>query len=618
MPSAAMKLCCACLVALACGVAGGGVRGGRGAPVMGIDLGATYSSVGVWQDGEVHILRNEWGSPLTPSVVGFSSKERLVGERAVYDWGLNPDSTIHNVKRLLGKMAQDPEVQQAQAKALLPFTIAEGQDGKPVVSVMYRDQERLYTPIEVTAMILANLKARAEEYAGQRVTDAVITVPAYFSNAQRQATKDAAGIAGLNVLRILNEPTAAVLAYNALFNATAELAEKNCAAEMPPPHPTAEERKTMREAEAAYEQCLARHTAAVEEDKQAQRRRRAQREAYDAEDFAQRQRRAAQQHAADMNQARHRYQQQLQRQAQQQRYAHPHARYGRRGAADVGVTRQAMQARLDEAEAAWQQEHAQREAAFDAARKAERARWEAALSAQYQTETALPTHCVAPGHTQVEEPQPQQPPQPRGKKHVVVYDIGGGGADASVIQVDQGGLVNVVATAGDMGLGGADLTARMVQHYLRVIWEAYGADLREDRVALSALFTLCEAAKRRLSFELEASIEAHPLPTTVPTASPIVLDSEMTRAEFEALNEPLFAQAMAPIAQALADASLRPADVDEVVLVGGAARMPKVRALVEETFGRSPHTEIHPDEAVTYGATLHAALMAGQSGTARH
>ena len=178
---------------------------------IGIDLGTTYSCVAVWQNDRVEVIANEHGNRTTPSYVAFQGEERLVGDSAKNQASANPTNTIFDAKRLMGRKFQDPVVQQDLAH--WPFTVKEGKGGGAVVEAEVKGEKKVFLPEEVSAMVLAKMKQTAEAYLGQEVKDAVVTVPAYFNDSQRQATKDAGVIAGLNVLRIINEPTAAALAY---------------------------------------------------------------------------------------------------------------------------------------------------------------------------------------------------------------------------------------------------------------------------------------------------------------------------------------------------------------------------------------------------------------------
>jgi len=181
------------------------------APAIGIDLGTTYSCVGVWMNDKVEIIANDQGSRTTPSYVAFTESERLIGEAAKNQVSKNPENTIFDAKRLIGRPYDDPAIQNDMKH--WPFKVKRNHDGKPLLTANYLGQEKTFRPEEISSMVLLKMKETAESYLGKKVYDAVVTVPAYFNDAQRQATKDAGAIAGLNVLRIINEPTAAAIAY---------------------------------------------------------------------------------------------------------------------------------------------------------------------------------------------------------------------------------------------------------------------------------------------------------------------------------------------------------------------------------------------------------------------
>ena len=204
-------LCVALIVALAVVVAS--AEGGANVemPCVGIDLGTTYSVVGIWQKGEVQIIPNEMGNRITPSVVAFTETERLIGDGAKNQLPQNPENTVYTIKRLIGRKYQDKSVQAD--KKLLSYKLIADRDGKPRVEVMHKGETKSYTPEEISSMVLQKMKDVAETYLGTTVKNAVVTVPAYFNDAQRQSTKNAGTIAGLNVVRIINEPTAAAIAY---------------------------------------------------------------------------------------------------------------------------------------------------------------------------------------------------------------------------------------------------------------------------------------------------------------------------------------------------------------------------------------------------------------------
>lgn len=375
---------------------------------VGIDLGTTFSLVAVIEGGEPKIIPNAEGERLTPSVVAIDKKgERLVGLLAKRQAITNPDNTIFSVKRLMGRKYKDPEVQHAIKR--LPYKIVEVSNGDAWV-VMGGKQ---YSPPEISAMILQKLKIDAEAYLGEKVTDAVVTVPAYFNDSQRQATKDAGTIAGLNVLRIINEPTASSLAYG-----------------------------------------------------------------------------------------------------------------------------------LD----------------------------------KKQEET------------------------------IAVYDLGGGTFDISILELGEG-TFQVKSTAGDTYLGGDDIDQRIIDWLCEEFKKETGIDLKQDRMALQRLKDAAEKAKRELSTVAQTEIN---LPfITADASGPKHLNITLTRAKLEQLSMDLLERTMGPCRQALSDAGLTPAQVGDVILVGGQTRMPKVQELVRQFFGREPIKGINPDEAVALGAAIQAGVLKG-------
>ncbi len=375
--------------------------------VIGIDLGTTNSVVAVMGGGEPVVVVNQEGGRTTPSVVGFAKDgERLVGQVAKRQAVTNPTNTVSSVKRFMGR--KHSEVTQEIAR--MPYEVVKAENGDAWVKV----RDKSYSPPEVSAMILQRLKSAAEDYLGEKVTDAVITVPAYFNDAQRQATKDAGRIAGLDVLRIVNEPTAAALAY--------------------------------------------------------------------------------------------------------------------------GLDRK-------------------------------------------KDET------------------------------IAVYDFGGGTFDISVLEVGEG-VVEVKATNGDTHLGGDDLDQRVIDWIVDEFRKSDGVDLGKDRMALQRLKEAAEKAKIELSTVMETDIN---LPfITADQSGPKHLQMRLTRARFEQLVDDLLQRSMAPVRQALADAGLKPADIAEVVLVGGSTRMPKIQQLVKEYFGREPHKGVNPDEVVAVGAAIQGGVLKGE------
>jgi len=377
--------------------------------IVGIDLGTTNSVVAVIEAGDPVVIPNAEGGRTTPSIVAFTKTgERLVGQTAKRQATVNPENTVFSVKRLMGQHFDEAE----QERDLFPFELAKGKAGDARVHIPVMGKE--YTPQEISAMILQKLKADAESYLGEPVKQAVITVPAYFNDAQRQATKDAGKIAGLDVLRIINEPTAASLAYG-MDKKTAET--------------------------------------------------------------------------------------------------------------------------------------------------------------------------------------------------ILVFDLGGGTFDVSVLDVGDG-LFEVRSTAGDTHLGGDDYDQVLADHIAAEFKREQGIDLRHDRQALQRLKEAAEKAKIELSSVMETEIN---LPfITADANGPKHLQMKLSRARFEQLSEGLTTRLRAPFEQALKDAGVSTSEISEVVLVGGATRMPMVQELVQELTGKEPHKGVNPDEVVAIGAALQAGVLGGE------
>jgi molecular chaperone DnaK len=379
----------------------------RSRKVIGIDLGTTNSVVAVMEAGQPAVIVNQEGARITPSVVGLAKDgERLVGQVAKRQAVTNPENTIFSIKRFMGRKHDEVKAEASR----VPYKVVSADNGDAWVEA----RGRKYSPPEISAMVLQKLKQAAEDYLGEKVTDAVITVPAYFNDAQRQATKDAGKIAGLDVLRIINEPTAAALAYG-------------------------------------------------------------------------------------------------------------------------------LDKKKDEI--------------------------------------------------------------------IAVYDFGGGTFDISVLEVGEG-VVEVKATNGDTHLGGDDLDDRIIEWLVAEFKKAEGIDLSKDRMALQRLKEGAEKAKIELSTAQETEIN---LPfITADQSGPKHLQVKLSRAKLEALVDDLLQRTMAPVKQALADAGVDPRKIDEVVLVGGSTRMPKVQQLVREYFGKEPHKGVNPDEVVAIGAAVQGGVLAGE------
>ena len=379
------------------------------AKVIGIDLGTTNSCVAIMDGAQPRVIENAEGARTTPSIVGFTETERLVGQAAKRQAVTNPTNTVFAVKRLIGRRIDDAHI--AKDRKNLPYTLTNGGNGDAWVEI----RGEKFSPAQVSAMILQKMKETAESYLGETVTQAVITVPAYFNDAQRQATKDAGRIAGLEVLRIINEPTAAALAYG-----------------------------------------------------------------------------------------------------------------------------------LDK----------------------------------------------------------------KDTKTIAVYDLGGGTFDITILEIDDG-LFEVKSTNGDTFLGGEDFDMRIVNYLADEFKKEHGVDLTLDKMALQRLKEAAEKAKIELSSANQTEINQPFISMNSATGQPLHLVVKMTRAKLEQLVGDLIKASIKPCQAALKDAGLSIGDIDEVVLVGGMTRMPKVMEEVTKFFGKEPHKGVNPDEVVALGAAIQAGVLQG-------
>ncbi len=377
--------------------------------VIGIDLGTTNSCVSIMDGSAAKVIENSEGARTTPSIVGFTDEERLVGQAAKRQAVTNPTNTLFAVKRLIGRRVDDKSV--TKDKKMVPFEIVDGGNGDAWVKA--RDEK--YSPSQVSAFILQKMKETAESYLNEEVEQAVITVPAYFNDAQRQATKDAGKIAGLEVLRIINEPTAAALAYG-----------------------------------------------------------------------------------------------------------------------------------LDK----------------------------------------------------------------EGGKTIAVFDLGGGTFDISILEIDDG-LFEVKSTNGDTFLGGEDFDMRIVEHLAEEFKKETGIDLTADKMALQRLKEAAEKAKIELSSSNQTEINQPFISMDPKTSQPLHLVIKLTRAKLESLVSDLISKSLTPCKSALKDAGISKSDIDEVILVGGMTRMPKVIEEVTKFFGKDPNKGVNPDEVVAMGAAIQAGVLQG-------
>ncbi|PKI84502.1 ATPase with role in protein import into the ER [Malassezia vespertilionis] len=377
--------------------------------VIGIDLGTTYSCVGVQRQGRVEIIANDQGNRITPSYVAFTNDgERLIGDAAKNQAAQNPENTVFDAKRLIGRKWGESDVMKDVK--LFPFKMID-RSGKPAIQVSVKGENKVFTPEEVSAMILQKMREIAEAYLGQKVSNAVVTVPAYFNDAQRTATKDSGTIAGLNVLRIVNEPTAAAIAYG-----------------------------------------------------------------------------------------------------------------------------------LDKKD---------------------------------------------------------------GESQIVVYDLGGGTFDVSLLSIDNG-VFEVLATAGDTHLGGEDFDNRVSEYLLKQFKKKTNTDASKSKRSVGKLKREVERAKRTLSSQMSTKVEVESF------FDGQDLSETLTRAKFEELNIDLFRRTLKPVEQVLKDAGVKKDEIDDIVLVGGSTRIPKVQQMLTDFFnGKQPSKSINPDEAVAWGAAVQGGVLSG-------
>jgi L1 cell adhesion molecule like protein len=382
-------------------------------PTIGIDLGTTYSCVAVFQNGKIEIIANDQGNRTTPSYVAFNDVERLVGDSAKNQAAMNPTNTVFDAKRLIGRKFDDTIVQSDMKH--WPFKVVDVEQ-KPKIELEYKGENVQFFPEEISSMVLTKMKEIAEAYLGCEIKDAVVTVPAYFNDSQRQATKDAGTISGLNILRIINEPTAAAIAYG--------LDKKN----------------------------------------------------------------------------------------------------------------------------------------------------------ENTTE-----------------------------KQVMIFDLGGGTFDVSVLSIDEG-IFEVKSTGGDTHLGGEDFDNRLVEHFVKEFKRKHKKDITSNKRSMRRLRTACERAKRTLSASTQANIEIESL------FEGIDFYTNISRARFEELCADLFRGTLVPVEKALRDAKMDKNNIDEVVLVGGSTRIPKVQKMLSDFFnGKELNKSINPDEAVAYGAAVQGAILGGET-----
>ncbi|AFZ81531.1 heat shock protein 70kD, putative [Theileria equi strain WA] len=378
-------------------------------PIIGIDLGTTFSCVGVYKNGRVEIIADENGDRITPSYVSFVDGEHKVGMAAKNEATVNAEKTVFDVKRLIGRQYGDDDVQNDMK--LLPYKIV-NKNSRLHVRINDNGKEKDYAPEEISSMVLKRMKTLAENYLGKEVKKAIITVPAYFNDSQRQATKDAGTIAGLDVIRIINEPTAAAIAYG-----------------------------------------------------------------------------------------------------------------------------------IDKANV---------------------------------------------------------------ESNILVYDLGGGTFDVSLLLLDSG-VFEVVGTGGDTHLGGEDFDRRVMDHFVKLIKNKHNIDLKGNKKALQKLRKEVELAKRTLSAKTETTVEIEDL------VDGFNFSESLTRAKFESLNQDLFDKTLDTVKSVLKDANMTTDEINQIVLVGGSTRIPKIREMIKEHFGKEPDVSINADEAVAYGAAMQGGILTGES-----
>ena len=494
---------------------------------IGIDLGTTYSCVGVFRNNAVEIIANELGERTTPSYVAFTEDGSvLVGQAAKNQAAENPRNTIFDAKRLIGRAFSDASVQKDMLT--WPFRVV-NDNGKPVVATEIQGREVRHTPEQISAYVLAKMKQIAEAYLGCKVYDAVITVPAYFNDAQRSATKVAGELAGLRVRRIVNEPTAAAVAYGL---GTCPNVSENENARM-----KANSNRVFQDEDS--------DNAMSDKDKGSGAGKRSSDE-------------------------------------------------------DVG----------DEEDLLAQFEASLQETLPNDTKQASTATGEAGEGKS------------TPGLVEVKgnKDDSSEDTDSRREKLILVFDLGGGTFDVSLLAVD-GRYLEVRATAGDTHLGGEDFDQKIMAYVLSQfakkhpelppLFDTEGQPQNEHvKRALRRLRTASERAKRLLSspetFRTLISIEDF--------WQGVSLEVPLTRARFEALCEKEFQRCLEPVKAVLRDTKLAPDRIDEIVLVGGSTRIPKIRQMIQDFFGgKAPNSSIHPDEAVAYGAAVQAAIVHNQA-----